>query len=351
MDFNVTCHAACALDAGCVELCVEESSAEVVVDPLMIGVAVVLLGLSGLFSGLTLGLMSLDPQGLKIIIAGGDPVRRLQAERILPIRKKGNQLLCTPVLTCTQCAAAVPYIRVTRTSHLRHLHAVRTRGAGQLPPRGEGWGATVRAADASQPRAYRTHRKPGRAARGTPTVAPHRGTPMEARVEHPRCTLLLGNTLVNAQLAILTASITSGVLGGIISTVFICVDTYAPRPPHCTHGPRVPGSCMLYVPRRRVARPKGVDSSPRRASRRPRSCRMYRVPCGAPQVFILIFGEIIPQSFCSRYGARDAPCTKMLAHIACTCHMDMCTCTRDTRSAARSRCASATHTHRAPPRG
>ena len=54
---------------------------------------------------------------------------------------------------------------------------------------------------------------------------------------HRRCTLLLGNTLVNAQLAILTASITSGVLGGIISTVFI-----------------------------------------------------------------LIFGEIIPQSFCSRYG-------------------------------------------------
>ena len=153
MDFNVTCHAACALDAGCVELCVEESSAEVVVDPLMIGVAVVLLGLSGLFSGLTLGLMSLDPQGLKIIIAGGDPVRRFQAERILPIRKKGNQLLCTPVLTCTQCAAAVPCIRVTRTSHLRHLHAVRTRGAGQLPPRGEGWGATVRAPASGVPHA------------------------------------------------------------------------------------------------------------------------------------------------------------------------------------------------------
>ena len=119
MDFNATCHAACALDAGCVELCVEESSAEVAVDPLSIGAAVVLLGLSGLFSGLTLGLMSLDPQGLKIIIAGGDPVERRQAERILPVREQGNLLLCTPMLTCTQCTAAVPYVRGTRIGHRR----------------------------------------------------------------------------------------------------------------------------------------------------------------------------------------------------------------------------------------
>ena len=76
---------------------------------------------------------------------------------------------------------------------------------------------------------------------------------------HRRCTLLLGNTLVNAQLAILTASITSGVLGGIISTVFI-----------------------------------------------------------------LIFGEIIPQSFCSRYGARAHMNTSMkcpLCQDACTHHV------------------------------
>ena len=153
-DFNATCHAACALDAGCVELCVEESSAEVVVDPLSVVIAVVLLGLSGLFSGLTLGLMSLDVQGLQIIIAGGDPVERRQAERILPVREDGNLLLCTPVLTCTQCAAAVPYVRGTRTSH---LHAVRTRGAGQLPPPG-GRGGALLYVRRTRPSLWRTAR-------------------------------------------------------------------------------------------------------------------------------------------------------------------------------------------------
>ena len=114
-----------------------------------------LLLLSGLFSGLTLGLMSLDPQQLEIVQAGGSPTERKQAERILPIRQKGNQLLCT---------------------------------------------------------------------------------------------LLLGNTLVNAGIAILTASFTSGLVGGMLSTGFI-----------------------------------------------------------------LIFGEIIPQSVCSRYGlAAGAKTTELV---------------------------------------
>ena len=140
------CLAACDVDASCVADCAEASLVDTlkVIQLQDVGMAVGLLMLSALFSGLTLGLMSLDPQQLELEIAGGDEAKKKQAERILPVRKRGNLLLCT---------------------------------------------------------------------------------------------LLLGNTVVNSFIAILTSSFTSGLVGGIISTAFI-----------------------------------------------------------------LIFGEVIPQSVCSRYG-------------------------------------------------
>lgn len=66
----------------------------------------VLLGLSGLFAGLGLGLMSLDLIGLEIVVAAGqdelatDRERRnsAAARRIIPIRKQGNLLLTTLLL-------------------------------------------------------------------------------------------------------------------------------------------------------------------------------------------------------------------------------------------------------------
>ena len=117
-DFNATCHAACTADEGCVELCVAESNPEIVVDPLSIVIAVVLIGLSGLFSGLTLGLMSLDPQGLKVMIAGGNPAERRQAERILPVREQGNLLLCTLLLGNTLVNAVIAIFLSELTSGL-----------------------------------------------------------------------------------------------------------------------------------------------------------------------------------------------------------------------------------------
>ena len=30
--------------------------------------------------------------------------------------------------------------------------------------------------------------------------------------------------------------------------VVLCADTYAPGPPYCTYGLRVPASCVLHVP-------------------------------------------------------------------------------------------------------
>ena len=143
MDTPGFCYDACAFDEACVLGCVEANGAKEV-KPSDVAGALGLLMLSGLFSGLTLGLMSLDPQQLELAIAGDDETRRAQALHILPLRKRGNLLLCT---------------------------------------------------------------------------------------------LLLGNTFVNSGIAILTASFTGGLIGGLLSTGFI-----------------------------------------------------------------LIFGEIIPQSFCSRYG-------------------------------------------------
>ncbi len=57
-------------------------------------IIIVLILLSGLFSGLTLGLLSLNPMNLNIIMSG-ETKEALYARYILPIRKKGNWLLCT----------------------------------------------------------------------------------------------------------------------------------------------------------------------------------------------------------------------------------------------------------------
>ncbi len=57
-------------------------------------IVIVLVALSGLFSGLTLGLLSLDKNELKRKIELGDKY----AEKVYPVRKKGNLLLCTLLL-------------------------------------------------------------------------------------------------------------------------------------------------------------------------------------------------------------------------------------------------------------
>ena len=57
-----------------------------------------LLVLSGLFSGLNLGLMSLDLTSLRILIETGSPQEKRYARSIEPVRKQGNFLLCTLLL-------------------------------------------------------------------------------------------------------------------------------------------------------------------------------------------------------------------------------------------------------------
>ncbi|XP_060752675.1 metal transporter CNNM4 isoform X2 [Tachysurus vachellii] len=57
-----------------------------------------LLVLSGMFSGLNLGLMALDPMELRIVQSCGTDKEKSHARKIEPIRRKGNYLLCSLLL-------------------------------------------------------------------------------------------------------------------------------------------------------------------------------------------------------------------------------------------------------------
>ena len=80
-------------------------------------IAAVLVMLSGLFSGLNLGLMSFSDEDLRIIIEGSpEEQERKDAARIQPLRKKGNLLLCTLLLGNTLVNAMIAILLSGMTS-------------------------------------------------------------------------------------------------------------------------------------------------------------------------------------------------------------------------------------------
>lgn len=66
---------------------------------LQVALIMLLLCLTGLFAGLNLGLMSLDKNELRVIALKGDEAEKRYARTIEPLRKRGNFLLCTILLS------------------------------------------------------------------------------------------------------------------------------------------------------------------------------------------------------------------------------------------------------------
>ncbi|CAM9598856.1 unnamed protein product [Ectocarpus sp. 12 AP-2014] len=81
-------------------------------------VVIVLVAASGLFSGLTLGLLGLDKIGLEIISHGDEPRMAAFAKKIQPVRADGNLLLCTLLLGNVAVNALLSIVMAQLTSGL-----------------------------------------------------------------------------------------------------------------------------------------------------------------------------------------------------------------------------------------
>eukprot|EP01083_Nonionella_stella_P216127 777279_1 len=77
---------------------------------------VILIGFSGLFSGLNLGLMGLDKVGLEIVMSSENKKHVSAAQKIKPLRDRGNWLLCTLLLGNVAVNAELSILLADKTS-------------------------------------------------------------------------------------------------------------------------------------------------------------------------------------------------------------------------------------------
>lgn len=114
---QAVCLDQCSLRPECVDECAYADGGKPVGAYVWsIAATLVLLCLSGFFSGLTLGLMSLDITGLELIIACGEADQQRWAKRILPLRRRGNLLLCTLLLGNTAVNSFIAIVTADLTA-------------------------------------------------------------------------------------------------------------------------------------------------------------------------------------------------------------------------------------------
>lgn len=95
--------------------CAEETTSSGVPLWISLPLVVILIMFSGLFSGLTLGLLGLDLKQLEIV-ASGNSDDKVYAEMIIPVRLHGNFLLCTLLLGNVMVNAALSILLADLTS-------------------------------------------------------------------------------------------------------------------------------------------------------------------------------------------------------------------------------------------
>ena len=96
------------------------------IGPLKILAIIVLASLSGTFSGLNLGLLGLDVKNLELLTKGPfnsveEETEAKYAEAILPLRRRGNLLLCTILLGNVTVNSALAILLGDLTSGLMGL--------------------------------------------------------------------------------------------------------------------------------------------------------------------------------------------------------------------------------------